>query len=48
LRPGDIIMSVNRKRVTNLDGFRKALSGNFDQLLLHINRNGRVFFLVIQ
>lgn len=48
LRQGDIIIGANRQRVTDLDSFRKALSGNYQQLLLHINRNGYVFYLVIR
>ncbi|WP_455222727.1 Do family serine endopeptidase [Kaarinaea lacus] len=48
LRQGDIVIGANRQRVTDLDSFRKALSGNYKQLLLHINRNGYVFYLVIR
>ena len=48
LRQGDIIMGVNRLRVNNLDSFRKLLARDYDQLLLHINRNGRIFYLVIR
>jgi S1-C subfamily serine protease len=48
LRQGDIIIGANRQRVIDLDSFRKALSGNYQQLLLHINRNGYVFYLVIR
>lgn len=48
LRQGDIIIGANRQRVTDLDSFTKALSGNYKQLLLHINRNGYVFYLVMR
>jgi S1-C subfamily serine protease len=48
LRQGDIVISANRRRVTDLDSFQKALSGNYTNLLLQINRNGYVFFLVIR
>ena len=48
LRQGDIIMSVNRQQVTNLVSFRQILSHDFDQLLMHIHRNGRSFYLVIR
>jgi len=48
LRQGDIVISANRRRVTDLDSFQKALSGKYNNLLLQINRNGYVFFLVIR
>jgi Do/DeqQ family serine protease len=48
LRRGDVILGINRQRVTNLENFRDALSQNDHQLLLNINRNGRVFYLVIR
>ena len=48
LRQGDIILSINRQRVTDLDSFRNALSRDHNQLLLHINRNGNIFYLVIR
>lgn len=49
LRPGDIVMGVNRQRVTDLQSFQNALSkaGDSEKLLLHINRGGRNFYLVI-
>jgi Do/DeqQ family serine protease len=48
LRQGDIIMSVNRQQVTDMASFRRALSQDTDRLLMHIHRNGRSFYLVIQ
>ena len=48
LRQGDIIMGVNRQRITDLDSFRKALSGDYNQLLFYLNRSGRMFYLVIR
>jgi Do/DeqQ family serine protease len=48
LRQGDVILGVNRQRVTDLDSFRSALSRDYNQLLLHVNRHGNVFYLVIR
>jgi len=48
LRPGDIITGANRKRVTDLESFKKALSINQQSVLLQINRNGRPMYLVIR
>lgn len=48
LRQGDIIMSVNRQQVTDMGNFREILSRKFDQLLMHIHRSGRSFYLVIR
>ncbi len=47
LRQGDIILGVNRQRVTDLVSFRKALQIDSEKLLIHINRGGRTFYLVI-
>lgn len=48
LRQGDIIMSVNRQQVNNMENFRRILSRKFNQLLMHIHRDGRSFYLVIR
>lgn len=48
LRPGDVITGANRKRVTDLESFNKALSLNQQSVLLQINRNGRPMYLVIR
>jgi len=48
LRQGDIIMSVNRLPTNNLNSLRKAIAKNPNQLLLYINREGSVFYLVIR
>ncbi|WP_305909682.1 DegQ family serine endoprotease [Methylomarinum sp. Ch1-1] len=48
LRPGDIITGANRKRVSDIDSLRKALSRTDKELLLHINRSGRFFYLIIR
>ncbi|MEN8259144.1 MAG: DegQ family serine endoprotease [Pseudomonadota bacterium] len=46
LRPGDIIISVNRYRVKNLDELR-SVSGR-GPLLMNIQRGNEAFFLVLQ
>jgi len=48
LRPGDIIISVNRLSTNDLVSFGKAVASNPNQLLLYINRNGAVFYMVIR
>ena len=48
LRPGDLITGANRKRVTDLDSFKKSLALNQQSVLLQINRNGRPMYLVIR
>ena len=47
LRPGDIITSVNRRPVTNMEELRARADGA-EQLLLHIRRGGGALFLLIQ
>lgn len=47
LRLGDVIVGANRVRVTDLTSFKKALQRDKQKLLLHINRNGNSFFLVL-
>lgn len=48
LRPGDIIIGVNRQRIDDLDQLERALRRSDRDLLLHINRNGRLFYLVMR
>ena len=49
LRRGDVIQEVNRKPVTNLEGFRSALSvGKGQPVLLFVNRGGSTLFLMIE
>ena len=47
LRPNDIIVSANRKTVTNLDSFRMAI-GEQEVLLLNIVRGNGALFLLLQ
>lgn len=48
LRPGDVILGANRKRVTDLESFKKALTLSHSSVLLHINRGGHSLYLVIR
>jgi Do/DeqQ family serine protease len=49
LRPGDLILAVNRHPVPGIREFNKILSTiKNSALLLHINRNGRSLFLAIR
>jgi len=47
LRTGDVIVSVNRQDVADVDAFTEALSGN-RQAALFINRNGEDILIVVQ
>jgi Do/DeqQ family serine protease len=47
LRPGDVIISANRKSVSNVAELRRHVSGS-KQLLLRIVRGNAALFLVIQ
>ncbi len=48
LRPGDVIMSVNRSPVASLDEFRELAGSDVERLLLHVRRGGGALFLLIQ
>jgi S1-C subfamily serine protease len=48
LRPGDIVMSVNRKRVTTVRELEKFAGVDQKQLVLHIRRGNNAFFLTVQ
>lgn len=48
LREGDIVLSVNRQRIGNLEEMRKAATLSDQSLLLNILRGDRALFLVIQ
>lgn len=48
LRPGDIIIGVNKRRVGNVKDMQKALNLNKSAVLLHLNRRGRSLYLVIR
>ena len=48
LRDGDVIINANRKDVANMDDLEDAISDKDAALLLRINRDGGVFFMVIR
>ena len=48
LRKGDVIINVNRQDVETMDGLRKAVDDKEAALLLRVNRNGGVFFVVVR
>ena len=48
LREGDVILGVNRKKVDGLRSFRSAVRDSGDSILLHVERDGRSFYVVIQ
>jgi serine protease Do/serine protease DegQ len=48
LRPGDVIVSANRKPVTDLASLKRALEGKPSTLLLRVNRDGGSLFIVIR
>ena len=47
LRPGDVITSVNRKPVSNVQQFSELADGS-GQLLLHIRRGNGALFILVQ
>ena len=48
LRPGDLIVGVNRKRVQDLSDFYDAIKLSERSILLQIRRNGRPMYLVVR
>ncbi|MDX2144462.1 MAG: Do family serine endopeptidase [Rhodospirillaceae bacterium] len=48
LRPGDVVMSVNRKAIANVDEFEKALKDGGRQVALSVKRGDEDLFLIIQ
>ncbi len=48
LRPGDVVTSVNRQRVNDMEDFARALARNRQQILLYVNRGGSSFYLIIR
>ncbi len=48
LRVGDVIVGANKLRVRNVRELRDAAERSSKQVLLHINRNGYAFYLVIR
>ena len=48
LRPGDVILAVNRKRVETLEEFGKLAGEDQKELLLHVRRGNQAFFIAVQ
>ena len=48
LRPGDILLSVNRAGVSTVEDVEQALKREQDQVLLQVQRGAGVFFLVLR
>jgi Do/DeqQ family serine protease len=48
LTAGDVITSVNRRAVTNLENFAALAGGKSGQVLLHVRRGRGALFLLIQ
>ena len=48
LRIGDVITSVNKKRVEDVSDMKKAVSGSNDQLLLRVIRGQAALYLVLR
>lgn len=48
LRSGDVIINANRKPVKDMAALRAAIKNRKDPLLLRINRNGGIFFVVVR
>lgn len=48
LRQGDVLINANRKDVSDMNSLKDAISNDDAALLLRINREGGVFFIVIR
>ncbi|MEE8378985.1 MAG: PDZ domain-containing protein, partial [Gammaproteobacteria bacterium] len=48
LEPGDIIVSINRKLVSNLKEAEQVLKNKQSQLLMNIQRGSAAFFLLVR
>ncbi|MDH3221785.1 MAG: DegQ family serine endoprotease [Gammaproteobacteria bacterium] len=48
LRPGDVIIGANKRRVRDIDSFRAALELSKTSILLRVERNGGSLFIVIR
>jgi serine protease Do len=47
LRPGDVVVEVNRQPVTSTDTFRRLWSGAKHRVLLLVSRGGTTIFMVV-
>ena len=48
LRPGDVIVGANKRRVRDIESFREALRLSSSSILLRVERNGGSLFIVIR
>ncbi|MFN3714083.1 MAG: DegQ family serine endoprotease [Alcanivoracaceae bacterium] len=48
LRPGDVIINANRQDIADMDQLRAAIPDKEASILLRLNRNGGMFFVVIR
>jgi len=48
LRPGDVIVAANKRRVYDLESLQNALTKNQSSVLLQVNRGNGALFLVIR
>jgi serine protease Do/serine protease DegQ len=48
LRPGDVIIGVNRQPVRTLEDFQRLASAEGGELLLHIRRGPSALFLLLR
>ncbi len=48
LRPGDVVLEVNREKVTSVKRFEQLYTASKKQLLLLVNRNGSTRFLAVR
>jgi len=48
LRPGDVVIGVNRQRVNGMKDFEKLAGADQKELLLHVRRGNNAFFIVVQ
>jgi serine protease Do/serine protease DegQ len=48
IRPGDVIINANRQDVADLDQLKAAVPDKDAAILLRLNRNGGMFFVVIR
>ncbi len=48
LRPGDVIVGTNKRRVRDIESFKDALTLSKSSILLRVERNGGSLFIVIR
>ena len=48
LKPGDVVLQVNRKPVVSPSAFRNAMKSAGNDAVLLVSREGRTFFVTLQ